>query len=168
MLDNDLLEKLKNEKFRPVLNFMKETKIEFKLVDCNNVFMGMATFKRIYLSEKLLNENDDIIIFVILHEIAHFRRFEKFGIEKALENLSNTDFEIFFNHLIDEEIFADRYACFIFNKLYCRTFNRQRTQQLHLEYNKNRYKNQAKQLFKLIENNMDSYNNAINKFVKYE
>lgn len=96
----------------------------YKDIDAQVLYMvdgtgGFASPNKILLNRDLLFRcGVRHFCFVALHELAHYRRFEKCGFEYHIEKLSSDDFDEFFNHIIKEELFADRYATFLYQKMF--------------------------------------------------
>ena len=165
-MDKSIREKLKSMDLEPILSFMEKTGIEFrdrKLVGP----IGIATFYCVYLDiDKMISGFDSMTIgYIILHEIGHYKRIVKVGKEHVLSMLSNDDFDIFSEHIIHEEIIADRYSSFVYKKLMNTTLPTERTQQLNIESNKIKYVNGTRRLFGVIENNEASYIKTLEGFI---
>jgi len=150
----------------PILCFMENSGID--ILDRNlKGPMGIGSIYCIYLDfDNLIRVFDTRMIgYVILHEIAHYKRIVKMGKYKVFEMLSSHDFDIFSNHIIEEEIIADRYARYSFLKLTKEVLPKEMTQQLDLEYNSRRYREKNKAIFGVIENNEKSYVKLVESFV---
>jgi hypothetical protein len=150
----------------PILCFMEKTGIEFRDRKLAGP-IGIATFYCVYLDiDKIIDSFDSMTIgYIILHEIGHYKRISKMGKEHILCMLSNDDFDIFSEHIIHEEIIADRYAGFAYNKLMNTTLPIEITQQLNIESNKIKYVNVTRQMFGIIENNEASYIKTLEGFI---
>lgn len=144
--------------FKTLLEIMKASGIEFRNRKMRGP-LGIATFYCIYLDIEHMRMacNRETIYFVILHEMAHYKRISRMGKEKLIEILSFEDLEIFCKHVITEEIIADRYACYVFQYLNGSSYPRRCTQQLHLEYQEEQYKYQLKKYFFGKINNEETY-----------
>lgn len=165
-MDTSISEKLKSIDLEPIVCFMENTDIEFRDRNLAGPF-GIATFYCIYLDiDKMINVFDSTTIgYIILHEIGHYKRISKMGKEHVLSMLSSDNFDIFSEHIIHEEIIADRYAGFVYNKLMNTTLPIEITQQLNIESNKIKYVNGTKRLFGVIENNEASYIKTLEGFI---
>ena len=165
-MDTSIREKLKSIDLEPILCFMENTDIEFRDRKLAGPF-GIATFYCVYLDiDKMINVFDLTTIgYIILHEIGHYKRIVKMGKEHVLSMLSNDYFYIFSEHIIHEEIIADRYASFVYKKLMNTILPNEITQQLNIESNKIKYVNGTRRLFGIIENNEDSYIKTLEGFI---
>ncbi len=105
------------------------------------------------------------ISFVIFHEVAHYKRIYKFGKDKLIEKLSIENFDNFFNFILCEELIADRYAMYVYYKLKKESFPLELTQNLHLEYNINRYRYVAVDFFDKVKNNEENYKKLMESFI---
>jgi len=151
--------------FNGLLEFMEFSSIDFKARKLRGP-MGIATYFCIYLDmDKIDTYHDQMLFFVILHEIAHYKRIAKVGKEHIIKMLSLEDFEEFCTHVITEEIIADRYGCYVFYLLNKNIFPRGATQQLDIDYRRIQYKNTAKYLFGQIQNNEENYKKVLESFL---
>jgi len=152
--------------FSLLLKFMKESGIRFENRRLRDVY-GIATYHTIYLDvEKLVNDfNTNMIWHIILHEIAHFKRIKKIGKDNVIKMLSSEDFDEFCNHIIGEEIIADRYSCFVYYIFNKETFPKEATQQLENPLNKIRYRNIIKGLFGVIKNDEENYKKILESYI---
>ena len=152
--------------FSLLLKFMKESGIKFKNRKLHKVY-GIATYYGVYLDVDKLTDhfNERMIWYIILHEIAHFKRIEKIGKDKIIEFLSNEDFDEFCDHIIGEEIIADRYACFVYYLFNKEKFPREATQQLEKPLRKLEYRNVISGLFGMIKNNEENYKKIFESYI---
>ncbi len=128
--------------------------------------IGLATFDGIYLDIKKFNTYpNSVLFFVILHEIAHYKRFIRFGKAYMVKMISIDDFDIFFDYVVNEEMTADRYASFIYYKMNKEKYPKQYTQQLDDSYKKEQYKPIAKLLFGVVDNNEENYKKLLEGFI---
>lgn len=170
MVDNSIkvaLAKLDgNLKFNDLIKFIEDTGITFK--DRNLIGpLGIATLDCIYLDINKLNRHyDNFIYFVILHEIAHFKRITKMGKPVILKNLSLEDFDEFLNHIFFEEILADRYACRMFYHFNRDIYPWVQTQQLNLPSKQLAYHPMVRNYFGKIQNDEKKYYELIEQFIK--
>ena len=158
-MDESIKIKLKKEvDLSPLIALMEASGVDFKNRKLNGPF-GMATYLSVYLDvDKLLDcFNTRMIWFIILHEMGHFRRIQKMGKDKPISMFSLEDYDAFCNHIISEEIFADRYACFIYYLNNKQEFPRLATQQLYLVENQQRYKMAIQPLFGVVKNKEENY-----------
>jgi hypothetical protein len=152
--------------FTSLLKFMEESGIKFKNRKLRKVY-GIATYQGVYLDmDKLVDHfNDRMIWYIILHEIGHFKRIEKIGKNKVIELLSHEDFDEFCNHIIGEEIIADRYACFVYFIFNKENFPREATQQLETPLRKLEYRGVISGLFGIIKNDEENYKKLFDSYV---
>lgn len=129
--------------------------------------MGISTYSGVYLDYFTIVKyyNDMVLFYIILHETGHMKRIHRMGKNKLITVLSNTDYDSFFDYVISEEIFADRYAMFLYQKLNNESFNIEATQQLHLKPNQERYHPFVKLLFGKIDGTEESYDKLFEKFI---
>lgn len=152
--------------FDGLIEFIEQTGFVFKDRDLINA-MGIATIDCIYLDiGKLKHYMDDFIFFVILHEICHFKRISKVGKIETIKLLSLEDFKEFNEHILGEEILADRYACRLFYRFNKKIYPYEMTQQLDQPKKKEEYKEIAKRYFGFIQNNEQRYDELIKSFIK--
>jgi len=175
---NKLQEVFKEDKNRPLnidglIRLMEESDIEYLMADLNGP-MGMATFNAVYINFNVISkyvtinkstEHLKMLYFIILHETAHFKRIRKMGKDVMLKNLSLSDFNEFSEHIINEEVFADKYASIIYYKLNKFIYPKDYTQRLDNQQNKERYKEKTRSYFNVIQNDETKYNNFVNKFI---
>lgn len=122
---------------------------------------GAATFDTIYIDPRAVDVYGPMMFyFILLHELCHFKRMQKLGVEYHMEKLSLDDFDAFFEHVLQEEQIADRYAAFCYNQLNKMEYIGM-TQELHLEDKQEEYKPIAGLIFGKIQNNFDNYNKLV-------
>ncbi len=150
--------------FNGLLAVMEASNIDFKDVRLKGP-MGMASLDCIYLDTALMMPYDKIFFFVIVHEMAHYKRILKLGRQHILSMMSCKDFDEFCGHIINEEIIADRYGRYCYYKLNGELFPEVATQQLENPYKQEQYRQIAVQLFGVIDNNEESYKKLVGKFI---
>jgi hypothetical protein len=169
-----LLQNLKNEELKTynvdgLISFMENSDINYYMADLNGP-LGMATFDGVYIDVNNIIRNtpckSDFLYFVILHETSHMKRMKKIGKEEILKNLSLTEFNEFFEHVVNEELISDKYALINYYKLNKFSFPIFYTQQLNLTENKEIYKMTARGFFGKIQNDETKYNDFVKKFIK--
>lgn len=154
--------------FNNLLFFMENTGIDFKARGLRGA-LGMTTSYCIYLDlDKFSCLNDKMLYFVIIHEMAHYKRINKVGVDFVIKMLSHENFDAFCEYIINEEIIADRYACFLFNLFNKQIFPKGATQRLDDNYYKHNYKNNLKMLFGVVQNNEKKYKELLESFVVNE
>lgn len=160
----EFVEKMDNEtslNFKGVLPILGDLSIENTKL--NNA-LGLATLYGLYIDvDRMLHSGlpDKMFLFVILHEIAHYKRMVKFGKEHYLEKLSRPDFEDFFEGVIEEEVFADRWASVMYYHLTGDLYPRHLTQQLDADYIRLEYRPYCRSIFNKVQNDEEKYKELI-------
>lgn len=168
-LKNTLTEIIKKQNVDGLIGFMENSGVEYHMADLRGP-LAMATFEGVFIDLKRIMSRafmDDtrLIYFVILHETAHIKRMKKLGKKEILRNLSLDVFEEFFEHVIGEELIADRYGCYVYKKLNDNVFPSYMTQQLDIELNKEKYKQTARGFFGRIQNDEKKYKELFEQFI---
>jgi hypothetical protein len=166
-LKTALLEKHGTLDFKALVAFMESTGINYQNRRMRGP-MGLATYHTVYVDLAVINQYpDNLLYFIILHETAHYKRIERMGgKDVVIKMLSIEDFEEFCQHVIGEEIVADRYACFVYQILTKFRFPREATQNLHMKHIQDRYKEKsAVHLFGVVKNNEDVYHQLLESFL---
>lgn len=162
-----LIDNLSNHNIKGLISYMELNDFDYHLAELKGP-LAMATFKGVYIDIRSINNkpyNENLFYFILLHETAHMKRMKKFGKTKILEMLSHENFDVFFNHVINEELIADRYGCYIYKKLNNKIFPEQLTQQLNLDYKKEKYKSTIKNIFGVIKNDEKKYDELFNQYI---
>jgi hypothetical protein len=131
--------------------------VDIKVGTLQDRVAGFATHEKIILSNDLVDRAVMLFFYAALHELAHYKRMQKTGIDFHIQKLSSPDFDEFFRHVVFEEIIADRYAA----KIYYQMFGKKCPygQNLHLDSVQTIYKPMIKDgLFGKINFNLDNYN----------
>ena len=107
----------------------------------HSTIYGLASYKEVFIDiDKMIDTIDyELSLFIILHEIAHYKRISKMGLNKYLDNITNEDIIVFLDFIIQEEIFADRWASLVFYLKTGKEFPRNKTQRLDDKYNREKY-----------------------------
>jgi hypothetical protein len=151
--------------FAGLLSMMESSGIEFKSKGLRGP-VGMASLDCIYLDlSKLDRLADNFVFYIVLHEMAHLKRIQKMGKLAMLAKLSADNFNVYFNHIITEEIIADRYASLMFYGLNKELFPVEMTQQLHLPEIQAKYQFVVRSNFGVYKNDMAIYEEAIKKYI---
>ena len=81
---------------------------------------GLTTIDKIYIDVDgiLTRHDEDKLIHVILHELAHYYRIQKKGKDWYYNYVFHADMDEYVEQTIFEENFADRWATLKYNKLY--------------------------------------------------
>lgn len=167
--ENFLNEKTKSTglNFNSILDITNELNVNFKdknLYKC----LGLATFYGLYYDRAKFSEHnidDKLIMFILLHEIAHYKRYTKLGKEFYIEELSIKDYDEFCESILYEEVFADRWARLMFYKLNNELYPIEMTQQLELNYNRIIYKKSCTFIFDEVKNDEQNYKKLVRKFI---
>jgi len=116
---------------------------DVKITDAklHDTIYGLASYKEVFIDiNKMVNRIDyELSLFIILHEIAHYKRITKMGFSKYLDNITNEDIIVFLDFIIQEEIFADRWASLVFYLKTGKEFPRNKTQRLDDKCNREKY-----------------------------
>jgi hypothetical protein len=127
---------------------------------------GFTTIDSIYFDlDNLKKHNSKMIFYIILHEIGHYKRIQKYGSDWVIEMLSISNFDDYFKGIVDEEIFADRFSCYMFYKMNKIIYPWNETQQLNLTSRQEKYKPLANMLFGKINNNKQKYYDFVNQII---
>lgn len=170
MISQNLKEHLISRSSRSHLMFLKLIEL---LENSNHYFIGgklkgpvgLATYQKAYFDMNKLRFGDDqLVFFVILHEYCHVLKIEKVGKEGMIKSLSTNELELFIEHIIYEEILADRFACLMFYLLNKELYPRYRTQMLDVMQYQVEFINRNKSLFGMIKDE-ESYNEVLNSFI---
>jgi hypothetical protein len=169
MIDTELKETLlgfeSKLNFAGLLAWMESNGVPYKSRRLKGP-VGMATFDGIYINlEMALCYPPNLLFFVILHETAHYKRIKKMGKSNVIKFLSDKEFDVFFDHVVTEEIIADRYGRLVYRIMNGVNFPIQVTQQLELPYKREKYKGTARHLFDKIDNSEEKYNELVKSFI---
>ena len=128
--------------------------------------VGMATYYEIHLDLDNLDFQPPLLrYFIILHEIGHYKRLQKKGLEFHLHELSTSNVNILYNHILNEETIADNYGMFTFKRLTGNEYPYEMTQRLKEYENKVKFMDTAYSLIGKLENNEDSYKAMIEQHI---
>ena len=151
--------------FIKLLSFINENKIpiaDSKLINA----LGMATYYKIHLDiDHIEFQPHKLRYFIILHEIAHYKRLQKKGLDYHLSKLSSDNLKDVYEHIILEELIADRYAMKTFHTLIKEYYPYEETQRINDYGNKIKFMSSANALMGVLENNEDSYKKMINNHI---
>lgn len=154
--------------FAGVFDILEETNITIENSELNEA-LGLATLYGLHIDISKMKERyipEQLILFIILHEIAHYKRMLKFGKQYYLNLLSRTDFESFFDSVIEEEVFADRWASLMYYKLNGKVYPKFMTQQLDKPEVQKKYRHNASKLFGVVDNDEENYKKLIKIVLK--
>lgn len=151
--------------FIKLLDFINDSNIP--IIDSKIVgALGMATYYKIYLDlENITNQPPMLRYFIILHEIGHFKRLQKKGLEYHLHKLSSSNVETIYTHILNEETIADNYGMFAFKRLTGNKYPYEMTQQIKEYENKLRYIDTAHSLIGRLNGTEDSYKIMIQQYI---
>lgn len=151
--------------FKGLVDFLDNNKFNYQVKNLRGP-LAIATIDSVLINVSILDRYDDkFVFFVLLHETAHMKRIAKLGKDKIIRNLSLSDFNEFMEHILYEEVLADRYACQLFYLLNKETYPWNETQQLNLLEKQKQYEKIAMGYFGHIQNDENKYNEVINNFI---
>ena len=168
VLKNALVETLPNKDITNLVCYMENTGVKYYLADLAGP-LALATYYGVYIDLNAIKNrglSEMLIYFIIFHETAHMKRIKRMGKKLLLKNLSTTDFDVFFEHVLGEELVADRYGCYMYYNLTKKVYPKFMTQQLDIKENAERYKGLARQLYGQVDNDENKYKELINKFIR--
>ena len=160
-----------NQLVSQVLKFFLNQKININVLDdkIRRDFVGLSTLYGIYFDLKRLDEQpDNLKCFIILHELAHVKRIKKLGKNKVISDLSETNFDLFCDKVINEEIIADRYASLLYFKLTKKKYPEYMTQGLHIKSKRDMYKQFLKFTFGLNDGTEETYKKKLKEVFKID
>lgn len=163
----ELFDSLHSERynFKGLYQFIIDNEIPIEFVNFRVNAAGMASYDKIYISNRFINIDYDVLFMVISHEIGHFLSYRKFGIQYHLDRLSSSDWDLFYNHVIHEEILADKFSYLLYYKLNKHVYTGYR-QRLHLKERQIEYAVPTKAtLFRKYTNNIDDYQRAVESLI---
>ena len=160
--------------FETILGMINESDIKIINACLSDDIVGLTTLDCIYidiydiLTRVSVGEiNLHKVFFILLHEIAHKKRIDKFGVEYHMNMLTTSDFKSFYEFIISEELFADRWASLVFYLINQKKFHISQTQQLHITPNKELYINNLKETHNLFKATNFNYGDMIKQFLIY-
>lgn len=162
-LKTTLLSRLKGFNTEPLIRLMDESDVSYHKTSLRGP-LGMATFDAIHIDVDRIR-NDRMLYFIILHETSHYKRIQKFGVKKIIENLSDENFENFFQFLLNEELVSDRYGSLLFYKFNGQEYPKSLTQELTNEMNKNKFRHSARYFFGAVQNSEERYKKFMDSFI---
>jgi len=161
-----LLERNENSdlNFTKLVEMLENSKYEFIGVRLRGA-MGLATYRKAYFDMDRMDEEDnELIFFVILHEYCHVLKIDRMGKAEMISQLSAEKFEDFFDHIIGEEIVADRFGSHYYYRFNKRKYPKYRTQQLNEEWSREEYKGKISDIHGQITDE-ESYDKLMNYFI---
>jgi hypothetical protein len=91
-------------------------------------------------------------------------KIERIGKYGMINQLATENFDEFLNHIINEEIIADRFASIMYYSYNKKQYPKYRTQRLDQQSQKDKYVSQVEDLFGKIKDE-ESYDKMLNLFV---
>ena len=153
-----------NLNFTKLVETLENSEYEFIGTTLRGV-MGLATYNKAYFDMSGLDSVDSqLIFFVILHEYCHVMAIDRMGKEGMITNLAEKDFDKFFNHIVGEEILADRFASLFYYHYNKRQYPRYRTQRLYDQDVKNAYADKILDIHGKV-NDEESYDKLMEYFI---
>jgi hypothetical protein len=163
-MEDFLVKKLSKLNYQALFSLIGENRIEFIPVRLAGAY-GMTLPDRIYVDlYELRRLPDNVVYFVLLHEIFHYKRYQQLGKQHFINQLSNPNFEELHNHIIDEEMAADKYGCEMYRLFNGQDYPVQLTQMLDDPYRRSMYEKNTKAFFGQIKSEAD-FDNFWNKFI---
>ena len=161
MIDQTIITELKERHgkydFKTLISYMELSGFKFENKGLKGP-VGLTTIDGVILDmSKLSTMTDRMLYYVVLHEMAHMKRIDKFGVETVLDFLSIEDFEEFHGYLVREEVLADRFASRMFFCFNSNVFQEYETQQLHLRYNQDKYQRVSRLFHDKVKNKKENY-----------
>jgi hypothetical protein len=160
--------------FEAILKITNESDIKIINACLSDDIVGLTTLDCVYidiydiLTRLSVGEiNLQKVFFILLHEIAHKKRIDKHGVDYHLNMLTTSDFKRFYEFIIAEEIFADRWASLVFYLINQTKFHTSQTQGLHIISNKELYINNLKETHNLFKATNFNYGEMIKQFLIY-
>ena len=151
-------------KFKVLVDFLEESKYEFIGGELLGAY-GLATINKAYFNIPELDKVDNqLIYFVILHEYCHVLRIERVGKDGMIKALSVSDFKDYYEHILEEEILADRFGSFFYFHLNKKLYPKYRTQQLYREEIRNEFIDKMESLHGLITDEK-SYDEVMSTYI---
>jgi len=163
-LKDVLSKRLQKYNVESLLGFMELSSCQYNYSDLRGP-LAMATFDGVFIDVDRIVK-DKMLYFIILHETAHYKRMSKIGKTNVLSNLSLENFEEFSNHVIYEELLADRYGSIMFYQLNNEIYPENMTQQLNNDNKRLKYVNKTRGFFGVIQNSEEIYYNFTKLFIK--
>jgi len=146
--------KRSNLNFKGLIKFIEDNKFPIKDIGMNGP-LGIAFHDKILLDLINLNyEEDDMLFYIILHEIAHYLRLQKLGENHILDLYIGDDLKAFLDDVIREEQFADRFANLQYYRLNKQILNQYQFRGSK-EYKILPYKAHIKRLFDMVNSEED-------------
>jgi hypothetical protein len=149
--------------FIKLLNFITEN--DLPIINSRLIKgLGIATYYSIHLD---INRIETIPYrlryFIILHEIAHYKRLYKKGLDYHLSRLSSKNVQDVYEHILLEELIADKYGMVMYYVLTKSYYPYEETQRIN--ENKFKFMDSVNDLISGLENNEDSYKTMINNHI---
>ena len=144
--------------FKTLINTLENSETYF-MVSTLDGPLGIALSGSVILDINIVDNslNNAFIFFLI----------KKFGIEKFINLFKQDSFDEFFNHVIEEEILADRFASYHFSKLNNRKCPSDLPQGLEYSLCQINYKEMLKPIFDMVNSEDDYYKLVSNIFIDW-
>jgi Zn-dependent peptidase ImmA (M78 family) len=129
---------------------------------------GFAIDEGIFINENIIGyASKDEIAYLLLHELGHYKRINRFNNGKTLnefiESISQ-NFDSLFDCIITEEIVAERYGLYCFRKLSGRDYHYW-TQDLHIIENQDKYKPNVRYVYNSMNDSDLNYSDFMKKSI---
>ena len=161
-----------NIDLRPITQIMN--KIGAELIDASIIGKSPALCLpgKIYLDLNKFEtiSNDELVPFILLHEIAHYKRFTNpyLDLDNKTKNIGLMTVDEYCELVIKEEMLADRWASLMYYIIYKNKFPKELTQKLGEQTQLNRYVSGLKNIYNAFSHYGDECRDIMSKnFIKY-
>lgn len=159
--------------FISVLDYAGKRSIEVKDAGLFVSIFGLATHECIFVDiDKMLYAirtkliTYDKALFIIYHEIAHYIRIHKVGVEEHIKMTTNENLTEYMDYVIGEEIFADRWGSFMYYLNTGKKYPKHETQCLDNEINRRYYEARIAPEHKFfVGKTIDDYKEVLKKYI---
>jgi hypothetical protein len=159
-----LVKKLGGLNYQLLLHLISENRIEFVNTRLLGA-LGMTTYTKIYVDlDQLSGIPANIVYFIFLHEIYHYKRYQELGKKFHVDLFSSTNFSKFHSFVVEEERAADNYGRLKFREFNGIDYPVEYTQMLDDPNKQKRYERNTRMLFGKVKNETD-LDNLYNKFI---
>ena len=161
-----------NIDLRPITHIMN--KIGVHLIDASIVGTtpALCVPGKIYLDLNKIKSirSYELVPFIMLHEIAHFKRYTNpyLDLDIKTRNIGLLSVDEYCDTVINEELFADRWASLMYYMIYKKQFPIKLTQKLGNKEFLDRYVENIKIIYKAFSHNGDDCRDImLENFIKY-
>lgn len=159
--------------FTSVLDYANKRGLEVKDANLITTIFGLASHECIFVDiDKMLHAirtkqiTHDKALFIFYHEIAHYIRIHKIGVDEHVRLITNEDIVGYMDYVIREEIFADRWGSFMYYLNTRKQYPKHETQCLDNEINRRYYETRIAPEHKFfVGKTIDDYKEILKKYV---